>query len=86
MTRPFALPAVKRVRGNPNWVKVLGPVPALLTEFEKQVERLGLTEAQYVASVPLRHWCEHNLNRYYIPERLLETWGLTVEAIFSGVA
>ena len=86
MTRPIALPVAKRVLGNPNWGKPLGPVPALLTEFEIQVERLGLTTAEYVASTQLKHWCEHNLNRCYVPEWLLEEWDLTVEAIFSGVA
>jgi len=73
----------KRVHGNPNWGKPLRPVPALLTEFEMQVDRLGLTEAQYVASARLRHWCEHNLNRCYVPEWLLEEWSLTVESSFS---
>ena len=56
------------------------------TEFEIQVERLGLTEAQYTHSAQLRHWCERNRNRVYVPEWLLEEWEMTVEAIFSGVA
>jgi hypothetical protein len=51
-----------------------------------QVGRLGLAKAQYVASAQLRHWCERNRNRYYVPEWLLDAWGLTVEDIFSGVA
>jgi hypothetical protein len=51
-----------------------------------QVELLGLTNAQYVASAQLRHWCERNRNRCYVPEWLLQEWGLTVEAVFSGVA
>ena len=86
MTRPIALPGAKRRRGNPNWGKPFPVLPVLLTEFEMQVERLGLSKAQYVASEPLRRWCEHNLNRYYVPEWLLETWGLTVETIFTGIA
>ena len=51
-----------------------------------QVKRLGLTKAQYVASAQLRSWCRLNRNRCYVPEWLLEEWGLTVEWIFSGVA
>ena len=86
MTRPVALPGTKRSRGNPNWGKPLQALPVLLTEFELQVERLGLTKAEYVSSARLRHWCERNLNRCYVPEWLLEAWGMTVEAIFSGVA
>jgi hypothetical protein len=86
MARHIFLPGTKRGRGNPNWGKPLRPLPALLTEFERQVERLGLTKAQYVASAELRYWCERNRNRCYVPEWLLEEWELTVEAIFSGVA
>jgi hypothetical protein len=33
----------------------------------------------YVNSVELRRWCEHNKNRCYIPEWLLEEWGISVE-------
>ena len=86
MTRPIVLPGTKRGRGNPNWGKPLARLPVLLTEFEVQVERLGLGKAQYVASAPLRRWCEHNRNRRYVPEWLLGEWGMTVEWIFSGVA
>lgn len=74
----------KRGRGNPNWGKFV-PIPALITEFEQQVERLGLTKTQYADSMPLRRWCERNRNRVYVPEWLLEEWGITVEAIFTGV-
>ena len=59
------------------------PVP---TQFEMQVERLGLSKAQYVASPQLKRWCEHNRNRCYVPEWLLEAWGIEVEMAFSGVA
>ena len=86
MTGPIGPKGTKRLRGNPNWGKLPRSLPALLTEFEIEVERLGLTQMQYVASAQLRHWCEHNLNRYYVPEWLLEEWGMTVEWIFSGVA
>ena len=86
MTRPFVLPGTKRGRGNPNWGKPLPALPVILTEFETQVKRLGLSRAQYVASEPLRRWCERNRNRCYVPEWLLEAWGLTVEVIFTGAA
>jgi hypothetical protein len=86
MTKPTVLPGTKRGRGNPNWGKPFPALPVMLTEFELQVERLGLSKAQYVASEPLKRWCERNRNRCYVPEWLLEAWGLTVEAIFTGVA
>jgi hypothetical protein len=40
----------------------------------------------YTSSVELRTWCEQNRNRVYIPEWLLEEWGITVDATLSGVA
>jgi hypothetical protein len=85
MSRPIVLRGLKRRRGNPNWGKP-GRIPTLITEFERQVERLGLTRAQYANSVQLRLWCQGNRNRVYVPEWLLDQWGMTVEAIFSGVA
>ena len=86
MTRPIALPGTKRGRGNPNWDKPFQTIPVLVTEFEMQFERLRLTREQFVASVQLRLWCEHNRNRVYVPEWLLGEWGMTVESIFTGVA
>ena len=51
-----------------------------------QVKRLGLTKPEYIAWDELRRWCEHNRNRVYVPEWLLEAWGMQAEAIFSGAA
>ncbi|MGA2648615.1 MAG: hypothetical protein ABSF15_28360 [Candidatus Sulfotelmatobacter sp.] len=51
-----------------------------------RVGHLQLTPEMYAASPELRIWCERNKNRVYIPEWLLEKWGLTVDAIFSGTA
>jgi hypothetical protein len=73
-------------RGNPHWGKPLQPIPCFLTEFEIEVERLGLTNEEYLDSVQLRRWCERNRNRVYVPEWLLEKWKMQVELIFSGVA
>ena len=86
MIRLIALPRTRRMRGNPNWGKPFQPLPDLPTEFEMQVERLGLTREQYVSSAQLEHWCERNRNRVYVPEWLLEAWGLTVDGFFIGFA
>jgi hypothetical protein len=86
MTRSIALLGAKRVRGNPNWGKPLRSAPALLTEFEMQVERLELNKTQYLASSQLKLWCERNRNRAYIPEWLLAEWKMSVDSTFSGVA
>ena len=86
MSRPTALSDSKRRRGNPNWGKPPQCPPALPTEFEIQVKRIGLTKPEYIASTELKLWCERNCNRVYVPEWLLEAWGIEVESIFSGVA
>jgi hypothetical protein len=68
-------------RGNPAWssgrpAKIPASVP---TEFELQVQRLGLTEEGYASSDHLRRWCEFNRHRCYVPEWLLKTWGMAVD-------
>jgi hypothetical protein len=73
-------------RGNPNWGKPPQPLPWLLTEFEMEVERLRLSPADYIGSARLRRWCERNRNRVYVPEWLLQEWGMPVEETFSGAA
>jgi hypothetical protein len=62
------------------------PGPALPTEFELQVRQLQLTARTYTSSLELRAWCEQNRNRLYVPEWLLEEWGITVDPTFSAAA
>jgi len=85
MVIPVALPTAKRKRGNPNWGRPIAPLLALPTGFEMRVRQLRLTAGMYTSSAELRAWCERNRNRVYIPEWLLEEWGITVDAIFGGV-
>ena len=66
-------------RGNPKWGLPPDPVPTVVTEFELQVESLGLEKAQYVTSAALKRWCDQNRNRVYVPEWLLDEWGMQVE-------
>jgi hypothetical protein len=70
---------MKRKRGNPNWGQPILPSPALLTEFELQVRRMGLAKGDYLASPELLQWCERNRNRVYVPEWLLDEWLIAVE-------
>jgi hypothetical protein len=86
MAIPPALPATKRKRGDPNWGSPMLPVPALPTEFELRARQLQLTRRTYTSSRALRAWCEQNRNRCYIPEWLLEEWGITVDLTFSAAA
>ncbi len=65
-------------RGNPNWGKAV-PFRRVLptaTSFEEAVKKLKLHPDQYVHSTPLREWARRNKNSKFIPESLLEAWGL----------
>jgi hypothetical protein len=84
MAIPVALSAAKRKRGNPNWGRPTPAARALVTEFEEQVRRLGLTPKTYVSSAELRAWCEKNSDKLYVPEWLLEAWGITVNPTITA--
>jgi hypothetical protein len=60
--------------------------PALPTEFELRVKRLGLTPQMYTSSGQLKRWCESNRNRCYVPEWLLKEWNLDVELYYGPEA
>ena len=62
--------------GNPNWGKPDVPVSFLSTEFEKQVEKLGLHPNEYQTSPQLRNWCLRNAKTHFVPEYLLKFWGI----------
>jgi hypothetical protein len=62
------------------------PALAIATEFELRARHLHLTPEMFASSAKLRTWCEQNRNRIYIPEWLLEEWGITVDPTFSGAA
>lgn len=69
-------------RGNPNWGKaMLDAMPAVPSRFEKLVEKLGLENnpEQWPHSEPLREWARANRHFYFVPERLLASWGLIVK-------
>lgn len=68
-----------RRRGNPNWGRPIHVPVALATEFELQASRLHLAPGACASSRALRLWCEKNRNRVYVPEWLLEEWGITVD-------
>ncbi len=86
MAIPVALPAARRKRGNPNWGRLTPLARALPTEFEVLVRQLQLTAGTYASSRQLRDWCERNRNRCYVPEWLLEEWGIIVDPTFSAAA
>lgn len=56
----------------------------MATAFETRAFELKLTAPVYVESRELRRWCKENRNKSYIPEWLLEAWGITVNADEPG--
>ena len=86
MATLIGFPRKHRKRGNPNWGLPIPPTPALATEFELRARSLNLTPEMYTSSRELRAWCVRNKNRIYIPEWLLQEWGITVDVIFCHIA
>jgi hypothetical protein len=66
---------------NSNWAngRPIAIRPRAPTGFEEEVRRLGLDERTCEASRELKKWCERNKDQCYIPEWLLERWGLAVD-------
>jgi hypothetical protein len=78
--------AMPRRRGNPNWGRggqPVQPARAAATEFDMQVRLLGLTKQTCADSAELRTWCEHNRNRCFVPEWLLDAWAIEVNPNFG---
>jgi hypothetical protein len=68
-------------RGNPNWGKaMLENMPVVPSRFETLVANLGLEDrpGEWAASSELRQWAKANRHYYFVPERLLAEWRLTV--------
>lgn len=49
------------------------------TEFDREVRRLRLGPYDLVNSVALRFWAKRYCHKRYVPEWLLETWGIVVD-------
>jgi hypothetical protein len=56
--------------------KVTASTGVIETAFEAECRRLHLQPYEFISSVPLRYWAKRNRMRHYIPENLLQIWGL----------
>jgi hypothetical protein len=65
-----------RKKGNQYWGKPWGEIPEAPTTFEQMVRRLKLSEKEYRSSIPLRDWAQKNKDSKYVPQDLLDAWGL----------
>jgi hypothetical protein len=53
-----------------------GPLVPTVTSFEEAVKELELQPDQYLHSTRLREWARRSKNSKFIPESLLQAWGL----------
>jgi hypothetical protein len=56
-----------------------GPVVPTVTSFEEAVKELKLQPDQYLHSTRLREWARRNMNSKFIPESLLQAWGIETD-------
>jgi hypothetical protein len=67
-----------RIKSNSNWGKPCGDIPNTPTSFEEMVRRLKLSEKDYRSSIPLKEWAQKHKDSKYVPQDLLEEWGIVV--------
>lgn len=72
--------------GNPHWGKAMQPPmgPPALTQFETLVARLKLPPEDWPRSRTLRDFARRNASRFYVPEYLLDLWGIAVDEDFAA--
>ncbi len=73
----------KRV-GNPNWGRPMdwnGPIDPVPSAFDKKVESLGLKPERYGHSKELKVWSKEHYRTRFVPENLLDLWGLSLDVI-----
>jgi hypothetical protein len=72
---------MQKRRGNPNWCKPTpyGAAAATPATFDALTASLGLAPEDFEGSAVLKEWVSRNKNHKYVPQDLLEAWGLTVD-------
>ncbi len=65
-----------RKKGNQNWGKPAENIPHTPSSFEQMVRQLNLSEKEYRSSTPLKAWAQKHKDSKYVPQDLLEAWGM----------
>jgi hypothetical protein len=65
-----------RNQRNSNWGQPYGDIPITPTSFEEIVGQLKLSEKEYRNSIPLKEWAQKHKDSKYVPQDLLEAWGI----------
>ena len=65
-----------RNKANSNWGKPAGDIPITPSSFEEMVRRLKLSESEYRGSTALKQWAQKHKDSKYVPQDLLDAWGI----------
>ena len=66
-------------KGNSHWGKAGGDIPITPSSFEEMARRLRLSEKEYRGSTALKQWAQKHKNSKYVPQDLLEAWGIAAK-------
>ena len=65
-----------RIKSDSNWGRPSGDIPNTPTSFEVMVRQLKSSEKEYRSSIPLKEWARKHKDSKYVPQDLLEAWGI----------
>jgi hypothetical protein len=66
-------------KGHRNWGEGCGDVPNAPSSFEEMVRQLKLSEKEYRGSTALKQWAQKYKDSKYVPQDLLEAWGIVAK-------
>ena len=59
-----------------NFGKAAGDIPNTPSSFEQMARQLKLSEKEYRGSTALKQWAQKHKDSKYVPQDLLEAWGI----------
>jgi hypothetical protein len=68
-----------RNKSNRHWGEGCADIPNTPSSFEEVARRLNLSEKQYRSSIPLKEWAQKHKDSKYVPQDLLEAWGIVAK-------
>ena len=64
-------------KGNRSWGKPSEDILNTPSSFEQIVRQLKLAEKEYRSSTALKQWAQKHKDSKYVPQDLLEAWGIS---------
>ena len=68
---------MSKQRGNPNWFLPPIAYSPVVSAFELQTQKLGLSPDEFIGSEALKEWARKNKDHRFVPADLLQAWGFT---------